>query len=36
VSSTCAGIRGPCFVVETHVTRQVYVPFGNGSYDAVQ
>jgi len=36
VSSTCAGIFGPRFVVETHVTRQVYVPFGNGSYDAVQ
>ena len=36
VSSTCAGIFGPCFAMLTQVMRQVYVPFGNGSYDPLQ
>jgi uncharacterized membrane protein (DUF485 family) len=36
VSSTCAGIFGPLFGVLTQVMRQVYVPFGNGSYDPLQ
>ncbi len=36
VSSTCAGIFGPVCATLTQVMRQVYVPFGSGSYDAVQ
>ncbi len=35
VSSTCAGIFGRPDVL-IHVTRHVYVPFGSGSYDALQ
>ena len=36
VSSTCAGSFGPNCCVLTQFTRQVYVPGGSGSYDALQ
>ena len=36
VSSTWAGIFGPDWTMLTHETRHVYVPFGSGSYAALQ
>ena len=36
VSSTCPGLFGPTWAVLTQLIRHVYVPFGSGSYDALQ